>query len=291
MPARLLIVNADDIGMTEPVTDAIVDCHRDGIVTSATLMANMPAAEYAARRAKECPELGIGLHLNLSEGFPLSPLEEVRDLVDGEGRFLPLSRQIANLWSGRDRGAQVETELRRQVERALELGIRPTHFDSHHGVQKRPLVRRAILRLARRYGIPAARTHLGGWWYAADAPAAVRARCALRNAAGAHRQAMLVWNHHVLRRGGLKTPDRKLAPHKLLPIPAGPKERLVAALVSLPEGVTEILSHPGYAPDAYLAGRENHLRERVADARLMTDRDVRSAVERAGIRLVHFGHL
>ena len=95
-----LIVNADDFGMAPAITDAIIDCHRRGIVTSTSLMANLPAAEHAAWRAQEVPGLGVGIHLNLTQGPPLSPPERIPMLVGTDGEFLPKSEQLRRLRSG-----------------------------------------------------------------------------------------------------------------------------------------------------------------------------------------------
>lgn len=78
---KKLIVNADDFGFSKAVTDAILDCHSNGIVTSTTLMSNMPFAEYAASKAKVFPMLSVGLHMTLTEGKPLSAPADVDNLI------------------------------------------------------------------------------------------------------------------------------------------------------------------------------------------------------------------
>ena len=288
---KRLIVNADDIGISRRVTDAILDCHARGIVTSTTLMANMPATEYACEKAADHPGLGVGLHLNLTEGRPLSPVSDVPDLVGDDGAFRPLLEQIGQLWVGARVADQVERELTRQVERALELGIRPTHFDSHHGVQKRPLVRRALLRIGERFGIRAARTHRGRNWAASAAPWSVRADCAWRNLRALHRDAMVLWNHFALRRGGMRTPERKLSPSLLRPGGEGRRAQLLAAIDALPPGTTEMLVHPGYHPDPELDDPPGYWKEREEDRELAMDPAIREAIRRADVELVHFGDL
>ena len=86
---KLLIINADDFGMAAGVTNAIVDCHNNGIVTSTTLMTNMPDAERAADLSRPLKALGVGVHLNLTEGRPLTDSALLPDLVDESGEFFP----------------------------------------------------------------------------------------------------------------------------------------------------------------------------------------------------------
>ena len=87
---RQLVVNADDFGISRGVNRGIVEAHRQGIVTSASLMPNLPSAEDALTRATTCPGLGLGLHLTLTAGAPLQSPHTVPTLVDADGQFLVL---------------------------------------------------------------------------------------------------------------------------------------------------------------------------------------------------------
>src|SRR5256712_3264171 len=94
---KQLIVNADDFGLTEQVSRGILDAHREGIVTSTTLMANGGAFDAAVTLARRSPPLSVGVHLHLTQGAPLSPPSKIPTLVDGRGRF-PLSPSL--FWQG-----------------------------------------------------------------------------------------------------------------------------------------------------------------------------------------------
>src|SRR4051812_35977187 len=85
--SRQLVVTADDFGISRGVNRGIVEAHRNGLVTSASLMPNLPSAEDALTRATTCPDLGLGLHLTLTAGRPLSPPDRVPTLVDADGQF------------------------------------------------------------------------------------------------------------------------------------------------------------------------------------------------------------
>ena len=131
---KLLIVNADDFGLNDAANAGIIDSHLAGSVTSTTLMVNAPATERAAMLAQQHPALGIGLHLNLTWGRPLSPPKDVSALVDGAGLFLPRERLARRLLLGRVPARQIQCELNAQAVRLAQLGIHATHVDSHQHV-------------------------------------------------------------------------------------------------------------------------------------------------------------
>jgi chitin disaccharide deacetylase len=138
---KKLIVNADDFGLTKRVSEAIVEAHRHGIVTSTTLMANGAAFDAATDLSRQMPRLGIGVHLNLSEGMPVSPAPRIPSLLSAHGR---LHLTPGRLWKAiamrRVSLADVETELRAQIAKIHRAGILPTHFDGHKHVHILPRI-------------------------------------------------------------------------------------------------------------------------------------------------------
>src|SRR5580704_10291713 len=110
---KQLILNADDFGLTRGVNEGIIRAHRDGILTSATLMATGSAFEDAVERARATPTLGVGCHLVLTGGVAIAPRKEIPSLVDAAGR-LPrsLGSFVVRLSSGRIRAQEIEVELR-----------------------------------------------------------------------------------------------------------------------------------------------------------------------------------
>jgi predicted glycoside hydrolase/deacetylase ChbG (UPF0249 family) len=120
-PAKLLIVTADDFGISRGVNRGIVQAHREGILTSTSLMVDRPAAKEAADVGRQCPALSVGLHLELDA--------ERLDTVPGE-----LERQLACF--------------------VALVGAPPTHIDSHHDVHKRPQIWPHVRAWARRLGAP-----------------------------------------------------------------------------------------------------------------------------------------
>jgi predicted glycoside hydrolase/deacetylase ChbG (UPF0249 family) len=137
---RYLIVNGDDFGASHGVSRGILDAHRRGILTSASLMVNTPASEAAARLARAAPELSVGIHVNLGHegGDPVVDLDDAR---------------------------ACRAELERQLARFLDLlGRMPTHVDSHHNVHRRPALRPLFVDLARRHALPL-REHSGARYF------------------------------------------------------------------------------------------------------------------------------
>lgn len=158
---KRLIVSADDFGLTEGVNEGIIRCAREGIVTSASVMTNMPAFDHAAALAKQCPHLATGVHLNLVKGSPLLPEGEIGSLVDKKGAFYTLPRFTLRLLWGKIAFAEVEKELKGQIEKALAAGLAITHLDSHRHFHVYPALLKLVIKIAQEYKINKMRCPLG----------------------------------------------------------------------------------------------------------------------------------
>src|SRR5215217_374049 len=134
---RILVINADDLGYAPGVNRGIFDAHAAGTVSSASMMVTTPAfAEAAEHVNRDAPRLGVGLHLNLVVGAPLS---NVPSLVDPEtGRFHPLDAFVRHSLAGQIEPAEVRRECEAQLEALVRAGITPTHIDSHRHVHAMP---------------------------------------------------------------------------------------------------------------------------------------------------------
>ncbi|MBN1967181.1 MAG: ChbG/HpnK family deacetylase [Anaerolineae bacterium] len=278
-----LIVNADDFGRSPGITRGILEAHQRGIVTSATVMVNMPDAPDAIQAALEtAPDLGLGVHLTLTSGRPALPPEDVPSLVTPDGTF----RSINVLWGdgpGWD-GADVARELRAQVERFGALSGRPpTHLDAHqHAAYLHPDALRALLALAAEYDLPVRRPALGMTQVYSQTTIerllpGVTPEAASRLAADLH--AVLA-----------DAPPFR-APAYLSTTFYGPTAimgELFVILTNLPrDGVTELMCHPGYADglaSSYTAGRERELR-------LLTHPSTHEVIADLGITLLSYAEL
>jgi predicted glycoside hydrolase/deacetylase ChbG (UPF0249 family) len=239
---RQLVVNADDLGLTVGVNDGIFDAHDRGILTSASLMANAPAAANAIRRAGGQSTLGIGVHLTLVDGAPMLPPDRVPTLVRDDGRFHTSWRPfIVACLMGRVSMKDVERELAAQVEYVASHGIKPTHLDSHKHVHLFPPVFEIVVRLATRFGIRVVRVPYERT--IADLP-------------------LYRWAHQDY---GLAALHGVSAPRFIGRAMTGVMtvDSVAAALRRLPAGHTELMVHPGYVdnplrhlPTRLLASRE-----------------------------------
>jgi predicted glycoside hydrolase/deacetylase ChbG (UPF0249 family) len=157
MPGAL-VVNADDLGVSRGATLGIVEAHRNGIVTSASLAVTTPSYEHALTACvRACPDLGVGLHFTLTSGRPVSPVRDVRLLVDGNGffrwRFLALlaSMTVARRAALLD---QVAVELEAQLQRIVKDGVRPDHIDGERHVHLIPGIFELVVDAAKRHRVP-----------------------------------------------------------------------------------------------------------------------------------------
>jgi predicted glycoside hydrolase/deacetylase ChbG (UPF0249 family) len=155
--AKLLIVHADDFGMTHSVNTATIKALQGGPVNSATIMVPCPWLSEAAAYARANPQADLGIHITLTSEWPnfrwgpVSPKDRVSSLLDRDGNFY----QTATDAAAHADPKQVETEIVAQIERARALGIQPTHLDSHMGtLYKNTALFEVLMRVARSQKLP-----------------------------------------------------------------------------------------------------------------------------------------
>ena len=280
---KRLIVNADDLGWSEAVTSGILKAHREGIVTSTTLMTNLPGAEEALSRTRcETPGLAIGVHLNLMEGRPLAPRDEVAAILDGAGCFVPspmaLYRKVYCSESARRAALR---ELEAQVGWAMARGLKPSHVDSHKHVHLMPPLLPHVVEMARRHGIPAVRTTVEfrpaglsrflpeGWGVSSRMRQVLLRTVAVRWGRRARR---------AVREAGLATTDWFFGVRATGAISAPLLEHM---LRTAPEGTGELMVHPGLAKET--GNRPTRLSDsRPRELEALCDPRVRRAADAAG---------
>ena len=157
--SRLLIVNADDFGLTEGISRGILAAHRTGIVTSTSALAIGPAYPKVAPWLADEPALGVGVHLAaVGEDPPLLSAAEIPTLLGRDGHLSPgYAGFIARAVTGRIDPDDLRREFTAQLDLVLELGVPVTHLDAHQHIHLWPLVCGVVLELAARYEIPAVR--------------------------------------------------------------------------------------------------------------------------------------
>ncbi|GKU83753.1 chitin disaccharide deacetylase [Niallia sp. NCCP-28] len=145
-----VLVNADDFGFSHGVNYGIMDCHKYGLVNSATMMMNAEATEHGIELAKGVPTLKVGVHLVLTWGKPLS--NNVPSLIDENGNFKKQQAVYGNPQS--IDLVELEQEWTAQIERFIQAGLEPTHLDSHHHVHGIKGFYPVIKKLSDSYQIP-----------------------------------------------------------------------------------------------------------------------------------------
>lgn len=286
---KKLITNSDDFGLTQSITDAIIDTHLNGIMTSTTLMANMEGAAYAIQKAKEITTLGVGIHFNLTEGKPLTEPNKIPLLLNQNGNFKNNAEQRKNFLFGKEKQRQVELELTTQLEYLLDNGLTPTHFDSHHHITGTPVAFWASVNAAKKYNINKARITNIDFQYAEEYCGGELDKIK-RKIISLPKSLIHQSNKTKLRTHNFKTPEIKILPNKVLPVGADPITQLLRALSVLNKGVTEISFHPGYV-NSYPEDSEKTAALRIRDLKVANSNEVIEYIKKHKIQLISFNNL
>lgn len=153
-PRKYLIVNADDFGLTEQINSGVIKGFLKGIITSASIMPTGKAFDHAVTLAKEYSDLGVGVHLALTQTFPTLPAKCIPTLVNQAGHFYDSWRSFfIRFIMGKIRLSEVEQEMEAQIKRVLASGISPTHLDAHQHIHILPGIWNIMSNLAYKYDI------------------------------------------------------------------------------------------------------------------------------------------
>ena len=235
MPVRRLIINADDLGINAPRSHAIFAAFEHGVVTSATLIVNGSDASQAAKHARE-KHMPVGLHLNFTEGIPISDPSSVETLLKPNGEFHDRTAIRRAFTENAIDPLHVERETRAQLEWFLDHHGPPTHLDSHHAVHTHPFVVPLLIPILQRYGIRFVRIHHDllppfGFEIPEERVAALRIISDEAEAARPHFEGEGISSTDHFR--GLALSGNASA------------KNLRHILSRLPEGTTELMVHPG----------------------------------------------
>ena len=275
---RLVIINADDFGFAPGVNRGIIEAHDAGTLSSASMMVNTPAfSEAVELAASRAAMLGIGLHLNLLTGRPLSEVPTLADPRTGE--FYPLAKLARRALTGRVEPRDVRRECDAQLSALAAHGIRATHLDSHRHTHALPGILPAVLASALAAGIRYVRRPVDK--VVASDPVLSAKVLSLRTSWQAAMNSVDDASRQMVDR----SPGfRGVALQGAVDV----EERLLAVLDELPEGTTEIMLHPGY-DDVILASQDPYRREREREVAALCSGAVKARLARGDIRLVNFG--
>ncbi|MEO8097324.1 MAG: ChbG/HpnK family deacetylase [Acidobacteriota bacterium] len=272
---KRLIVNADDYGLCKGVVDGIIEAHRRGIVTSASVMAGGQAFDYGVEQSRSNPKLSLGVHLTLVEERPVSANPGTLAQSDG---WLPHSYPalLTGILMRRIRLGDVERELRAQIEKCFSAGLRPAHLDSHQHVHTLPAILRIVLQLAREYGISRVRLPR-------DSPG----RHGAMRGDRFWQKAALCW---LARYDAGRFQDKEISFRYpitgLFESGALTESRLLGILDQIPEGTTELVCHPGWEDPACKEDYAHWGYHWEIEEQALTSAAVRARIHARGIELV-----
>jgi len=244
-----LIINADDFGLSPGVNRGILAAFRDGVLSSTTMLVNLPYFEDAVSLAVANPELPVGIHLSLLWGSPVSDPAAVPSLVERDGRFPRSLTVLARRYVlGALEMDHVRTEFRAQIVRFQHAGVTPTHVDTHKHVHCLPGILQALVDVAGEVGIGRVRVPYEQSIAANGAvgelglpPRSLKASLKRRLVGYLSRNGRTVIQHR-----GLRSTDHFVG----IEYQDHLDERAVRFIVSnLNEGTTELMCHPGYDDD------------------------------------------
>lgn len=152
--SRRLIVNADDFGRSRSINEAVIRAHREGILTTASLMVNEPDCAEAVALAKETPNLGVGLHLTLLMGRSALSPEKIPGLVNKQNEFSnnPVAVGMKYFFQRGLRG-QLRAEIHEQFARFRQTGLPLDHVNGHLHMHLHPVVFKILMQDAEQLGI------------------------------------------------------------------------------------------------------------------------------------------
>lgn len=150
------IFNADDFGMSWGINQAIAKAYHEGVLNSTSIMINLNFVNEALELKKDMPDLAVGLHLNLTNQYPVSNPTDIPLLVDDKGKFKHgfVNLLLLSFLHPFEMRRQVELETRAQLEKALKSGLKLSHIDSHRHIHHIPLIFNVVRKLAKEYDIP-----------------------------------------------------------------------------------------------------------------------------------------
>ena len=289
---KKLIVTADDLGLTRRVNEAIEKAHRQGIVTTASLMVNGSAFESAVDMLNQNPGLDAGLHLNLTEGAPVSAPAQIPSLANSTG-FLyrhPFAL-AAGLFRRKVLLADLETEIRAQLDKTLAAGVRITHIDGHKHVHVIPQVFALVCRISPDYGIRAVRStvertprlasllarNIGSW-----------AQILKQYVFGKALSGAWVLSRPANGQRILNTPRRLYGITQTGFLDAPTFAEIVSGLKS---GVSEVMCHPGYVDEDLIRTPTRLHFQRERELELLTGTEMPRLLKSAGVALVSYRNL
>jgi len=283
MKTKKLIINGDDFGMHASINQAIENSFEKGILTSASLVANGDAFLEAVSIAKKNPNLGVGIHLTLNGGKPISPRHKIETLLDQKGELIESHFDLCSMILKKKVVLEhIRTEYISQIEKILDFGLKPTHVDGHRHLHLFPpiflllkdVLKKFNLNKVRMLNIPTV-----DWqWMKIK-------KMALMGILGFSKK---------LNRGKFKSPDYFLGFFQSGNI----NQRYIKKMLpNLKSGVTEINFHPAMSDIemekkfCFWRKKYNWVGSWEQEYNVLIDQEIINFIHRNGIRLMNYNHI
>ena len=259
---KKVIINADDFGYSPAVNAGIIKAYQDGILTSTTLMANMPGCLGAVALANQYPSLGVGVHLVLTCGHAMTKGKTISQ----NGRFYSL-KDYHERRSQIDDG-EIFEEWCYQIDYLLEKGLQPTHIDSHHHLHTFSENLSITKRIAQKYQLP------------------------IRNAYDLENNISLPYQIGATGFLDLTNyPHIRDLSHSFEDLKRGCLEEIKSVLDKVKDNsITELMVHPAYVDEILLFNSSFNI-ARVKEVSLLCDEDVADLFRENQIELCHYGNV
>jgi chitin disaccharide deacetylase len=279
---RKLIVNADDFGLHELINAGIVESHIAGCVTSTTIMAGGSAFKHAIRLAKQYPKLGVGVHLTLVGASPVARAD-VHTLLTQDGTFFPTYREFVQKYIlGLISKEHIEYELRCQMQKVAGSGILITHVDSHQHLHVLPGMAEIVGRIAQDFKVHKVRIPAEPLCFLGPGKFSLQRLCARTVLSGCSRLA-----EHYYARQGFCYPR-----HFYGMLAGGAMSQAVIQhlIENLPDGVSEIMVHPGKNTKALdqVFAWGYHWQE---EMEVLKSKEVLDSIRKGSIQLINYREL
>ena len=282
---RAIIITGDDFGLAVPVNEAIIEAHRHGTLTAASLMVGAESTPDAVRRAKAHPSLKIGLHLMLVEGKSILPPDKIPDLVNTRGEFSThLIKSGFKYFFYPAIRRQLESEIREQFRKFHDTGLPLDHVNAHNHMHLHPTILRLILKVGKEFGLKAVRLPneppIRSW-------KASRKGIVPRIAFRLFLYPWLLFMKRILQQARIRYNDSLFG---MLDSGAMTLEPVLRLIRELPPGITELHFHPSTRRcseiDATMPG---YMHE--DEFRALTSNRLLQALQDTGIRKIAFSDL
>lgn len=286
---KSVIINADDFGLNKNINRGVIKVFREGLLTSASLIVNMPGFEDAVSLIRENPGLDIGIHINIIRGKPILPCAKLGSLTEGEYFLGGVSKILRMIYLKRQGLEEIEKECRAQIEKLLQRGVTITHLDSEKHIHMVKPIFKTIARIASEYKISNIRVanempYLYQNMF--NLPLIIKKQ---------FYKSLLLSIISMQNRAMIQQYNIKTADYFYSIINADDNKITYAyqrAFYNLRDGITEILCHPGYHVDSELQeysfcfGKFHINREKELNALL--DPALKDLINKLNIRLISF---